>query len=575
MPILKGKSLSGESYIGKAKIWQTPKHEISFQNISQSQVSGELLRLKNAINKLETDYRYLLQNPDFSQLDKDIINTHLMIVTDIEITQILETTVKNELLKAETAVDSTFKRVIKNFEKLDSNYFAQRADDYKDVSNKLLNMLIGESDDSFSFHEDDILFLHDITPSLVSAFAKAGVNAYCIEHGSYTSHSSILARAYDITAFVLDEEVIEKIKDDDVAIIDSESEVLIINPTSEQLNVYKIKLNKQKEKEALANSTVLLPSETKNGKHIIVKANIDFSGEIQQLVEKHLEGIGLFRTEFIYLNRNIIPDEEEQTRVYSELLQRMNNLPVTIRTFDLGGDKLSFYQQHKPEENPYLGSRGIRFSLLENAMFKTQIRAILRASVFGQVSIMFPMIISTEDFIAGKSIISECMKELDKECIVYNKSIPVGAMIETPSSALCSEHLAKVCAFFSLGTNDLVQYTLAVDRNNDKVSSYYIQHHPSVLMLIKKTLESARKTGIPVSVCGEMASEPKYVPLLIGMGINELSINPSKTAQVKAVIRNCDDSLCELLSNFDFNTDVSSIETLINTTLKPYYTIYQ
>lgn len=575
MPILKGKSLSGESYIGKAKIWQTPKHEISFQNISQSQVSGELLRLKNAINKLETDYRYLLQNPDFSQLDKDIINTHLMIVTDIEITQILETTVKNELLKAETAVDSTFKRVIKNFEKLDSNYFAQRADDYKDVSNKLLNMLIGESDDSFSFHEDDILFLHDITPSLVSAFAKAGVNAYCIEHGSYTSHSSILARAYNITAFVLDEEVIEKIKDDDVAIIDSESEVLIINPTSEQLTVYKIKLNKQKEKEALANATVLLPSETKTGKHIILKANIDFSGEIQQLVEKHLEGIGLFRTEFIYLNRNIIPDEEEQTRVYSELLQRMNNLPVTIRTFDLGGDKLSFYQQHKPEENPYLGSRGIRFSLLENAMFKTQIRAILRASVFGQVSIMFPMIISTEDFIAGKSIISECMKELDKECIVYNKSIPVGAMIETPSSALCSEHLAKVCGFFSLGTNDLVQYTLAVDRNNDKVSSYYIQHHPSVLMLIKKTLESARKTGIPVSVCGEMASEPKYVPLLIGMGINELSINPSKTAQVKAVIRNCDDSLCELLSNFDFNTDVSSIETLINTTLKPYYTIYQ
>lgn len=575
MPILKGKSLSGESYIGKAKIWQTPKHEISFQNISQSQVSGELLRLKNAINKLETDYRYLLQNPDFSQLDKDIINTHLMIVTDIEITQILETTVKNELLKAETAVDSTFKRVIKNFEKLDSNYFAQRADDYKDVSNKLLNMLIGESDDSFSFHEDDILFLHDITPSLVSAFAKAGVNAYCIEHGSYTSHSSILARAYNITAFVLDEEVIEKIKDDDVAIIDSESEVLIINPTSEQLTVYKIKLNKQKEKEALANATVLLPSETKTGKHIILKANIDFSGEIQQLVEKHLEGIGLFRTEFIYLNRNTIPDEEEQTRVYSELLQRMNNLPVTIRTFDLGGDKLSFYQQHKPEENPYLGSRGIRFSLLENAMFKTQIRAILRASVLGQVSIMFPMIISTEDFIAGKSIISECMKELDKDCIAYNKSIPVGAMIETPSSALCSEHLAKVCGFFSLGTNDLVQYTLAVDRNNDKVSSYYIQHHPSVLMLIKKTLESARKTGIPVSVCGEMASEPKYVPLLIGMGINELSINPSKTAQVKAVIRNCDDSLCELLSNFDFNTDVSSIETLINTTLKPYYTIYQ
>ncbi|MBM4400171.1 MAG: phosphoenolpyruvate--protein phosphotransferase, partial [Candidatus Cloacimonetes bacterium] len=276
-----------------------------------------------------------------------------------------------------------------------------------------------------------------------------------------------------------------------------------------------------------------------------------------------------------YLNRNTIPDEEEQTRVYSELLQRMNNLPVTIRTFDLGGDKLSFYQQHKPEENPYLGSRGIRFSLLENAMFKTQIRAILRASVLGQVSIMFPMIISTEDFIAGKSIISECMKELDKDCIAYNKSIPVGAMIETPSSALCSEHLAKVCGFFSLGTNDLVQYTLAVDRNNDKVSSYYIQHHPSVLMLIKKTLESARKTGIPVSVCGEMASEPKYVPLLIGMGINELSINPSKTAQVKAVIRNCDDSLCELLSNFDFNTDVSSIETLINTTLKPYYTIYQ
>jgi phosphotransferase system enzyme I (PtsI) len=206
-------------------------------------------------------------------------------------------------------------------------------------------------------------------------------------------------------------------------------------------------------------------------------------------------------------------------------------------------------------------------------MFKTQIRAILKASIYGKPSIMFPMIISLDDFKKAKEVVFECMKELDQEGIAYTKSIPLGAMIETPSAALCSEHLATECDFMSLGTNDLVQYTLAVDRNNDKVAPYYVQHHPAVLMLIKQTIASAKKAGIPLSICGEMASEPQYIPLLIGLGITELSINPAQTAYVKAIIRNCDNRLFEIINNFDFNTIIAKVEHLLLHTLKPFYTI--
>ncbi len=574
MPVYKGTAISGSVFVGKVKIykqWQLPSFP---KTINKSQIKAELKKLKSGISQLENNIRSVLQDADISQLDKDILNTHLMIVTDIEITQILENAVVSNLASAPYAVSSSFETIIKNFEQMENNYIAQRADDYKDIAHQLLSIILNVKErTNLKFKQDDIVFLHEITPSLVSNLAKAGVKAYCTEHGSHTSHSSILSRAMGFTAIVVSEEIIYKLKDGDQAVLDAEGNKVIIKPNPTQINIYAQKLHALKEKEDFLKSQSDLPAITKTKVKINIKANIEYPGEVANVLDNNCDGIGLFRTEFIYLNRVALPDEEEQTNVYSNLIKKLNNLPVIIRTFDLGGDKLSYMQQFVREENPFLGCRGIRFSLQQTSLFKTQVKAILRASVYGKVSIMFPMIISMDDFVIAKELVSECKAELNRSGIKFNKNVPIGAMIETPSAALSSDHLANVCDFFSLGTNDLVQYTLAVDRNNDKVAPYYIQHHPAVLMLIKQTVLSAKKAGIPVSICGEMASELMYVPLLVGLGINEFSINPAKASAVKAVIRNCDKKLFEIISGFDFNTSIADIENLLKHTLKPYYTI--
>jgi len=574
MPVFTGTPISGSIFLGKVKVYKQRQYPSFPKKIDKTKVESELKKLNQSIKKLESDINVFLHDPEISQLDKDILNTHLMIVTDIEITQILESAISEDLMSAPQAVLSSFEKIIHNFEQMDNNYFAQRADDYKDIAHRLLSAILGETETSeIHYNPDDILFIHEITPSLVSILSKAGIKAYCTERGSHTSHSAILSRAMGFTALVLKDEILPILTDGIEAILDAINSKIIINPSAEQLANYKQILIEFQAKENFLKSELSKPAVTQNNVNITVKANIEYPGEMSKVLDNQCQGIGLFRTEFIYLNRSSLPDENEQTKVYSHLLSKIPDYQVIIRTFDLGGDKLTYLQQFKREENPNLGCRGIRFSLQQNILFKTQIRAILRASVHRKAAIMFPMIISIDDFRTAKEVVQECMAELDKEGLPYDKNIPVGAMIETPSAAICSEQLAQICDFFSLGTNDLVQYTLAVDRNNDKVAPYYIQHHPAVLQLIKQTIISAKKAKIPVSICGEMASELMYVPLLVGMGIDELSINPAKSAEVKAVIRNCDAKLFELIHNFNFNTDLLEIEHLIKHTLKPYYTI--
>lgn len=574
MPTYTGIPISGSINIGKVKLYKQRRYPPFPKSINKTQVETELSNLKQGILQLEEDIKVFLHDPEVSQLDKDILSTHLMIVTDIEIAQILEKAVSDELLSAPQAISDSFNKIISNFEKMDNSYFAQRADDYKDVAHRLMISVLGDREqEQLKFYPSDIVFVKEITPSLVSILSKAGVKAYCTEHGSHTSHSSILTRALDFTALVAKVSFISELKDGETAILDALNEKIVVNPDKHQLESYQQILLELKEKEIRLKQELSKPAVTKNNVKISIKANIEYPAELSNVLNNYCDGIGLFRTEFIYMNRNSLPDEEEQTRVYENLLTKLNNLPVVIRTFDLGGDKLTYLQQFSREENPYLGCRGIRFSLEQDAMFKTQVRAVLRASLKGNALLMFPMIISTEDFKAARQIVTNCMAELDEENIPYNKNLPIGAMIETPSAALCAEQLAAVCDFFSLGTNDLVQYTLAVDRNNDKVAPFYVQHHPAVLTLIRKTIFAAKNAGIPVSICGEMASELKYVPLLVGLGIQELSINPAQAAEVKAVIRNCDEHLFELVTSFDFNTDIAAVEQLIKHILKPYYTL--
>lgn len=574
MPVYPGLAISGSVFIGKVKIYKQKELQIPIKSITRTQIESERLKLKTGIDQLESDINVYLQDSNISQLDKDILSTHLMVVTDPEIAQILELAISRDLMSAPQAVFASFEKIIHHFENMENDYYAQRAEDYKDVSRSLLKLLLGDEEDAVSdFRANDVVFIHDITPSMVSQFASKGVKAYCTEHGSYTSHSSILSRAFGFTAIVTKTEIINNLSDGAEVIIDAENNAVIVNPDAAKLEEYNQKLLMIKEKHSFLQAMLDVPSVTRNDINITIKANIGYPEELINVLAYKCDGIGLFRTEFLYLNRQDLPDEDYQTHVYTDILTKLNGLPVTFRTFDLGGDKLTYLQQYNREENPYLGCRGVRFSLQQISMFKAQIRAILKASVHGKANIMFPMIIGVEDFLQAKAIVQECSEELYKAGIEFDQKVPLGVMIETPSAALCAPQLAKVCDFFSLGTNDLVQYTLATDRNNDNVKQFYIQHHPAVLMLIKQTLESANQAGIPVSICGEMASDLMYVPLLIGMGITELSVNPLQTLQVKAVIRNCDDALFSLIEGFDFNTKLADIEYLLKEILKPYYTI--
>ncbi|HNQ43622.1 MAG TPA: phosphoenolpyruvate--protein phosphotransferase, partial [Candidatus Cloacimonadota bacterium] len=346
---------------------------------------------------------------------------------------------------------------------------------------------------------------------------------------------------------------------------------VIIDPDEEQLEFFAQKVQIIElihQKQARLKATAC---KTKDDVVISLSANIEIPEELPTILDLDCDGIGLFRTEFIYLSSDSLPDEEAQYLIYRDIVSALNPQPVTIRTFDLGGDKLPQISHFAREHNPYLGNRGIRLSLAHPEILKTQLRAIIRASAHGKVKIMFPMVIDVDDFIAARNIFNRCMDEIYAEGYEYDSSIALGCMVEIPSAALTSETLAQECDFLSIGTNDLVQYTLAVDRNNDAVSRYYIQHHPAVLKLIRATIINATKYEKPVSVCGEMASLPEYIPLLIGMGITELSVSPGAYYEAKSIIQNCDHKLRMIVKHFDFSTSLPKVEELVFSTLKNYY----
>ena len=418
--------------------------------------------------------------------------------------------------------------------------------------------------------KDSIFIFNDITPSQINLLASNGFKAYISIHGSVNSHSSILSRAFNLTALTALETSLDSFTNGQIAIIDGMKGNCIINPDSSTIAYYEQIFTQIQSNSVSQMDLAKLPNTTKEGIHIQLMCNIEIPQEIDKIIETRCDGIGLFRTEFLFLDRDSFPSEEEQFTIYKSIIEKMDGRPVTIRTFDLGGDKFSHFLQMQKEDNPYLGCRGIRFSLSLIEMFKAQLRSIIRASKYGNVKIMFPMVIGVEDFLAAKVVVMQCYQELIEQSYNPIPNIPLGVMIEIPAAALCSNELAQHCDFFSIGTNDLVQYTLAVDRNNESMSGYYIQHHPAVLKLINQTLISAATHHIPVSICGEMASTPEYIPLLMGMGVTEFSINTSSYFKVKSVIKKCDKKLYKLCNANNIETLVQ-VEDLVFNKLKPYY----
>ena len=464
-----------------------------------------------------------------------------------------------------------FSQVQEHFKNLSNDFLAQREADYRDVEQRLLLELTGKQQEVLhNWAADQIAILKEATPSWVSAFAYYKVPAYCSEQGSLTSHASILSRALKIISITDLAELWEKVSENEKIILDALNGKVIIDPDISTLQYYeKLNANYHKPEEPVIMEKDS-PIKTKDGHRIILRCNLDPLSDLNEPTKLNADGVGLYRTEFLYLGKDELPSEDYQFSIYKQVAELIAPHSVVIRTFDLGGDKLSHLIPSAPEDNPYLGNRGIRFSLSHKDVFKTQIRAVLRAAIYGKVKLMFPMVKDYQDYLQAKEIVEECKTELQKENIPFAQNLPLGVMIEIPSAALCAEELAENCDFMSIGTNDLVQYTLAADRNNSALSDYYITHHPAVLKLMMLTLQAGNKYEKPVSICGEMASQPQYVPLLIGMGFKELSVGTSAFLRCKKIIRHCDKELFNLIENTDLG-HLDSIENLIFEQLKPYY----
>ena len=571
MHLIKGLVIYPGLMIGRARKLEPVSWDLPATHISPSSITAEIKSLEDAIHSLAKTIELQFKELKGSEEEKAILSSHLLILKDPELISQVKDSISKNLVPAAVAIQQVFSQVQEHFKNLSNDFLAQREADYRDVEQRLLLELTGKQQEVLhNWAADQIAILKEATPSWVSAFAYYKVPAYCSEQGSLTSHASILSRALKIISITDLAELWEKVSENEKIILDALDGKVIIDPDISTLQYYeKLNANYHKPEEPVIMEKDS-PIKTKDGRRIKLRCNLDPLSDLNEPTKLNADGVGLYRTEFLYLGKDELPSEDYQFSIYKQVAELIAPHSVVIRTFDLGGDKLSHLIPSAPEDNPYLGNRGIRFSLSHKDVFKTQIRAVLRAAIYGKVKLMFPMVKDYQDYLQAKEIVEECKTELQKENIPFAQNLPLGVMIEIPSAALCAEELAENCDFMSIGTNDLVQYTLAADRNNSALSDYYITHHPAVLKLMMLTLQAGNKYEKPVSICGEMASQPQYVPLLIGMGFKELSVGTSAFLRCKKIIRHCDKELFNLIENTDLE-HLDSIENLIFEQLKPYY----
>ncbi len=467
-----------------------------------------------------------------------IFDAHKMILDDPELIQGTINKIESERLNGAYALSKTAEEFIAIFEAMDNDYMRERVADIKDVTDRVIRTITGQKKtDLASLEEDVILVAHDLTPSETATMDKERVMGFLTNIGGRTSHTAIMARSLEIPAVVGLKDITEALKTGDFAILDGEGGTVIVNPSKEEIKKYEgLKEAYVTERKAL-DAIKGQESITKDGRRVELAGNIGTTQDITGLIKNDAEGVGLFRTEFIYMNRETLPSEEEQFEAYKQVLEAMNPKPIVIRTLDIGGDKNLSYLKIGEEMNPFLGYRAIRLCLKEQKIFKDQLRALLRASVYGKLKIMFPMISNLKELLEAKEVLNEVKADLDREGIAYQHDIEVGMMIEVPSAAVMSDVLAKHVDFFSIGTNDLIQYTCAVDRMNEKIHHLYQPFNPAVLRLIKTVIDNGHREGIWVGMCGESAGDQRMIPILLGMGLDEFSMSPLSILPARKLIR--------------------------------------
>ncbi len=541
MEIKKGIAVSPGISIARSLTIDSEDYRIPRRPIKPSQRQTEVGRLRNAFRNAIDELTKLEAAQDQTQGGRirDIFAVHLHFLRDRSLQKKIADLIRSELVIAEYAVSAVLREIASHFSKVKDVYISERAADIYDIERRLLKQLLGKKRESASgdLTEEVVIVARELSPTQTAGFDRQFVKGIATDAGGRTSHTAIVARSLGIPAVVALEDLTEIVGADSTVIVDGNRGIVIVNPDEQTIRQYEQYSREFAELKSRLDAIRGEPAVTRDGVRITLLGNIEFPEEAHLVLEKGGEGIGLYRTEFLYLNRETEPTEEEHYRAYAQTVAVFRDRPVIIRTVDLGADKYTQSKRFAPEPNPFLGLRSIRFCLQNLAMFKTQLRAILRASVQGDVRIMFPLITNLQELKQTRFILHDVMEDLHEESIKYNKNIPIGIMIETPSAALTASSLARDVDFFSIGTNDLTQYTLAVDRGNELVSTLYSSADPAVLRLIRMVFQDANKAQIDVSICGEVASDPEFIMLLLGMGFRTISLAPPMLPEIKQIIR--------------------------------------
>ena len=534
----KGTGASPGIALGRALVIEHSELVIEKKTIEN--IDEEIQKLESAVKVSKEELTKVKEKAlaELGEHEAEIFEAHLLVLEDPELIGSAISKIRDEKVNADYALNEIKEMFVAMFESMDNEYMRERAADIKDVTNRVLRHILGiKVVDLAGLDEEVVLIAHDLTPSDTATMNKNMVLGFLTDIGGRTSHTAIMARTLEIAAVVGLNDITKKVKDGDYIVFNGDTGEVIVNPYEETKAKY---ASLKEEFEEYRKSLELLKGQasiTTDGRHVELAGNIGSPNDVEGLIKNDAAGVGLYRTEFLYMDKeDSFPTEEEQYEAYKAVLEGMNNKPIVIRTLDIGGDKELPYFEMEAEMNPFLGYRAIRLCLDRKDIFKTQLRALYRASVHGKLRIMFPMISSLEELLDAKEVIKEVLKELDAENIAYSNDVEIGMMIEIPSAAVISDVLAKHVDFFSIGTNDLIQYTCAVDRMNQKISHLYNQFNPAVLRLIKMVIDNAHKEGKWVGMCGESAGDQSMIPILLGFGLDEFSMSPISILPARKLI---------------------------------------
>jgi phosphotransferase system enzyme I (PtsI) len=547
------KGIGASPGIAIAQAFVLKHEEVVVDTSNVEDVQSELQKLKEAVDKSREQLKVIQEKAvlELGEEEARIFSAHLMVLDDPEYVGQIEETIKSQKITADNGIKQITDQFVAIFESMDDEYMKERAADIKDVGGRLMRNALGLKEQDLSLiNEDTVVIAYDLTPSDTATMNKEKVLGFATDIGGRTSHTAIMARSLEIPAVLGLKSITQEVKDKDLVIVDGIEGVVIVNPDEKTQKEY---LDKKAEYEAFIRELAELkdlPAKTLDGHEVELVGNIGTPKDVEGVLRNGGSGVGLYRTEFLYMDSDTMPDEEKQYKAYKEVFESMGDHPVIIRTLDIGGDKNLPYLQLDEEMNPFLGLRAVRLCFVEKELFKTQLRAILRASAFGNAYIMFPMISNVQEVRQAKAILEECKQELREEKISFDENIKVGIMVEIPSAAVTADIIASEVDFFSIGTNDLCQYTLAVDRMNETVSYLYQPLSPAILRLVKMVIDASHNAGGGkfTGMCGELAGDPHAALILLGLGLDEFSMSASSVPQIKKIIRSVNKKDAEIIA---------------------------